>query len=176
MRTRQSDPKPPEDPLLYVPSHPARELEEDVDAAGIPKWTDDGKVYFHACRVAYITLLLEGGADVKTAQALARHCDPRITVNVYARSRRETLAKATEALGEEVLTSAQDEELNTGRTGHVEIAAGLAAPWDGRNREGPRSLACRAATTVSVHRVRSHRPRPDHGPSDAAGRISAHAH
>ena len=88
LETRKSDAKPPADPLLYVPSHPARELEEDLDAAEIPKWTDDGKVDFHACRVAYITLLFEGGADVKTVQTLARHCDPRITMNVYARFRR----------------------------------------------------------------------------------------
>ena len=31
---------------------------------------------------------------------LARHSDPRITMNVYARSRRETLPKVTEALSE----------------------------------------------------------------------------
>lgn len=77
MYTRKSDPKPPQDPLLYVPSHPARELDEDLDAADIPKWAADGKVDFHACPVAYITLLFEGGADVKTVQTLARHCEPQ---------------------------------------------------------------------------------------------------
>ena len=86
-----------------MPAHPARRSLKDLDAADILKWADDGKVDFHACRVAYITLLFEGGADVKTVQTLARHCDPRITMNVYARSRRETLAKATEALGESLL-------------------------------------------------------------------------
>ena len=50
-----------------------------------------------------MTLLFEGGANVKTVQTLPRHCDPRITMNVYARSRRETLAKATESLGESEL-------------------------------------------------------------------------
>jgi len=109
MYTRKSDAKPPADPLLYVPSHPARELEEDLDAAEIPKWTNDGKVDFHACRVAYITLLFEGGADVKTVQTLARHCDPRITMNVYARSRRETLAKVTEALGDSLLAKPRND-------------------------------------------------------------------
>ena len=42
--------------------------------------------------------------NIKTIQTLARHCEARITMNVYARSRRETLAKATEALGESLLT------------------------------------------------------------------------
>jgi len=48
-------------PLLYVPSHPARELDKDLETAGIPKHTPEGKVDFHACRVAYISLLFEAG-------------------------------------------------------------------------------------------------------------------
>jgi hypothetical protein len=36
--------------LLYVPSHPARELDEDLEAAGIPKVTKDGKMDFAALR------------------------------------------------------------------------------------------------------------------------------
>ena len=53
--------------------------------------------------VAYITLLFEGGADVMTVQTLARHCDPRITMNLYARSRHENLFRAAETIGRTVI-------------------------------------------------------------------------
>ncbi|UCD48516.1 MAG: hypothetical protein JSW27_13385 [Phycisphaerales bacterium] len=41
--------------LVYVPSHPARELDEDPKAAGIPKVTKDGKMDFAALRNSYAT-------------------------------------------------------------------------------------------------------------------------
>jgi len=93
----------PKDPLLYVPSHAARDLDKDLKRAGIPKTTREGKIDFHACRVAYITHLIETGADVKTVQTLARHSDPRITLAVYAKARPERLADAAEAVGKAVL-------------------------------------------------------------------------
>ena len=37
-------------PLLYVPSHTAREMDKDLDAAGIPKRTAEGNVDFHVFR------------------------------------------------------------------------------------------------------------------------------
>jgi site-specific recombinase XerD len=92
--SRRSDHPPPVDPLLYVPSHPARDLGVDLGKARIWKATHEGKLDFHACRVAYITHLVESGADVKTVQELARHSDPRITLAIYAKARRERLAEA----------------------------------------------------------------------------------
>ena len=86
-----SEGKAPDDPLLYVPSHAARELDKDLKAAGIPKWTPEGKVDFHALRVAYTTLLLEAGANVKEAQVLVRHATPGLTMNKYARARMDRL-------------------------------------------------------------------------------------
>jgi len=43
------------------------------------------RVDFHALRVTYITWLVQGGASSKTAQELARHCDPKLTLNVYTK-------------------------------------------------------------------------------------------
>ncbi|MHC5055201.1 MAG: tyrosine-type recombinase/integrase [Planctomycetota bacterium] len=83
--------KAPDDPLLYVPSHPARELDKDLQAAAIPKWTPEGKVDFHALRVAYTTLLIESGANVKEAQVLVRHSTPGLTMDKYARARMDRL-------------------------------------------------------------------------------------
>ena len=57
-------------------------------------------------------------------QTLARHCDPRITMNVYAKARRETLWKVTEELGQSLLapsTPEADEEVSAEE---AEVAAG----------------------------------------------------
>ena len=90
----------PGHPLLYAPSDPSRELGKDLNTAGIPKHTAEGKVDFHACRVAYITFVIESGANVKEAQVLARHKTPDLTMNVYGRVRQDQLSKTIERLGE----------------------------------------------------------------------------
>jgi integrase len=87
-------------PLLFVPSHPARELDKDLKAAGIPKTTAEGKLDFHACRNAYVTFVVEAGASAKEAQDLARHSTPQLTMNVYARSREGRRSELAERVGE----------------------------------------------------------------------------
>lgn len=76
----------------------------DLKAAGIPKWTPEGKVDFHAARTAYPTLLFESGASLKEAQDLARHATPMMTANTYARSRHKRLAEVAERVGETLLS------------------------------------------------------------------------
>ena len=51
------------------------------------KATDaDGLIVdFHSLRVTFSTLLVKSGATVKAAQELARHCDPKLTMNIYSR-------------------------------------------------------------------------------------------
>ena len=93
----------PSDPLVYVPSHPARSLDKDLEAAGIPKHAPGGKIDFHACRVAYINLVLESGAKVKEAQTLARHATPELTMNVYGRARKERLSEVVEQMAKSVV-------------------------------------------------------------------------
>lgn len=39
---------------------------------------------FHALRHTFVNLLRLAGVDVKTAQTLARHSDPRLTLNIYS--------------------------------------------------------------------------------------------
>ena len=93
----------PVNPLLYVPSHPARILDQDLEAAGIPKRTAGGKLDFHACRIAYVNLVFEyGNVSPKEAQDLARHSTPDLTFNVYGRTRDERLSEAVERLAEAV--------------------------------------------------------------------------
>jgi integrase len=42
-------------------------------------------VDFHALRATYITLLVKSGASVKVVQELARHSDPKLTLNIYSK-------------------------------------------------------------------------------------------
>lgn len=64
----------------------SRELNKDLAIAGIPKFTEKGKIDFHSFRVIFVTYCFEVGANVKEAQTLARHATPDLTVNVYVRA------------------------------------------------------------------------------------------
>jgi integrase len=88
----------PDAPLLHVTSRPACELEKDLKAAGIPKWTPEGKIDFHALRITYTTLVIEAGANFKEAQTLARHATPELTANAYGRTRMSRLQNLAEAV------------------------------------------------------------------------------
>ena len=92
------------DALLYVPSHPARELDKNLKKAGIPKHTEKGKIAFHALRTCFVSLTYETGASHKEAQELARHSTPTLTANTYGRARDERLAMVVETVAERVLS------------------------------------------------------------------------
>ena len=96
---------PPRQPLLYVQLHTDRAIVLDLKHAGIPVKTAEGKVDFHACRVAYINLVLDSGASVKEAQVLARHSTPVMTMNVYGRTRDCRLTELAEKVGAKVFGS-----------------------------------------------------------------------
>lgn len=96
----------PKDPLVFVGTHPARELDRHLKTAGIPKATPEGKVAFHALRTAFVTLTYECGATHREAQELAGHKTPGLTANTYGRTRSERLATIAEKVGETVLSGA----------------------------------------------------------------------
>ena len=52
--------------------------------------TDDGQADFHALRHSFATMLVSGGADVKTAQSLLRHSSPMLTLGIYSHVLRES--------------------------------------------------------------------------------------
>ena len=93
----------PENPLLYVPNNPAGSLDCDLAAAGIPKATKEGKIDFHALRVAFVSFVIEAGATVKEAQLLARHSAANLTMNVYARAREDRLSELAHAVGASII-------------------------------------------------------------------------
>ena len=94
----------PDDPLLYVPTHPARTLDLDLDRADIQKDTADGKLDFHSLRVTYATFVDGSGATAKEARELCRHSDPRLTFNRYVKADNDRLHEVAERVADHVLT------------------------------------------------------------------------
>jgi hypothetical protein len=115
--------KQPEDLLLYVPKDTAKALYRDLKKAGIPKLTADGKLDFHALRVAYVTLVFETGASVKEAQTSARHSSPDLTANVYARTRSARLSEIAQAVGDAFLKCTTEVQQPTAPEGSVGVTA-----------------------------------------------------
>jgi integrase len=124
----------PDAPLLSLGRHPDRSLQRTLKAAGIPKVNPAGKVDFHALRVAFVSLALEAGANVKEAQSLARHATPGLTLNTYGRARPARLVELTEIIGKSVMALPE-------RTAGVQrLAAGaeslcVSRTYDGSNGE-----------------------------------------
>lgn len=75
----------PDEPLWALPERTAeRLLYPDLKRAKIDYGADGGPVVdCHSFRHGFITTLVRAGVPVKSAQRLARHSDPRLTLNVY---------------------------------------------------------------------------------------------
>ena len=71
------------DLAFNVPKYAYRALKKDLEAAAIPYETSQGFADFHALRHTYVTRLIKANVNPKTAQLLARHSDPRLTLGVY---------------------------------------------------------------------------------------------
>lgn len=113
--------KPRGEPVFSrLPCGTARMLRGDLDAAR-RAWLDEtpsegtrkarekmdflkyrnaaGRVVdFHATRHTYISGIVAGGASVKTAQELARHSDPSLTIGRYSHARPKDLQGALDTL------------------------------------------------------------------------------
>jgi len=90
-------------------------------ASDFLRWRDgDGRVVdFHALRATYITALVKGGASVRVAQELARHSDPKLTMNVYTRLGVHDLAGALDGLPGEPSDDRQAETMKATGTDHA---------------------------------------------------------
>lgn len=70
-------------------------IQADLKAAGIEKIDKDGnEICFHSLRNSYISWLANSQTPAKVIQKLARHSDPRLTFNTYARVLAESEQKA----------------------------------------------------------------------------------
>jgi integrase len=62
-------------------------IRDDLTAAGIELTDKDGnEICFHSLRNSYISFLANSQTPAKVVQKLARHSDPRLTFNTYART------------------------------------------------------------------------------------------
>lgn len=77
----------------------AKMVRMDLHRAGIPHIDERLRVFdFHSFRVQFVSMLMASGASPKTTQELARHADPRLTLEVYAKSADAEARAAVEAL------------------------------------------------------------------------------
>jgi len=86
-----------------VDFHIDRLFRRDCKAAKITEITPEGKAVFYSLRHSFCTLVIESGANLKEAQQLMRHTDPRLTANIYSHARKERLQTVAEAVGEKVM-------------------------------------------------------------------------
>ncbi len=89
-------------PLL--PRNITRDVKKRLAANGIPK---DARL--QDFRGTFLTLLLQAGVDIKTVQTMARHANPRTTMNSYVRSTTQSELGAVQAI-EGILGLGQTEE------------------------------------------------------------------
>jgi integrase len=73
----------------------ARVLRRDLEDAGI---AESESYDFHCLRHTYITMVINSGASVKVCQELARHADPKLTMNVYTHLTIRDTAQGLEGL------------------------------------------------------------------------------
>src|SRR4030043_1441372 len=72
---------------------------------------EDNEIFFHSLRNSYISFLANSQTPAKVIQKLARHSDPRLTFNTYARTFEESEQKAMNFLpnfGDFVLSTSLD--------------------------------------------------------------------
>ena len=93
------------DPLLRVPTHPARTFDEDLRAAAIEKNSPDGVLVFHSWRATYGTLLDALGASAKETQELMRHSTPVITMQRYVQAQLVRRQQLVESMAEMVISA-----------------------------------------------------------------------
>jgi integrase len=90
--------------------HAARMVRQDLEAAGME---DAGDYGLHCLRHTYVTLLVKSGTGVKVCQELARHSDPRLTMNIYSHLTVHDTARGLEGLAHILPTPC----VSKGRTG-----------------------------------------------------------
>jgi integrase len=79
----------------------ARVLRMDLEVARVENAADYD---FHSLRHTYITAVVKSGCSVKVAQELARHADPKLTLNTYSHLTIHDLAEGLSGLAHKLPT------------------------------------------------------------------------
>ena len=92
--------KPPRVPVFgNLPQRTGLMLAIDLKRCGIAPVDESGRVVdLHSLRHGYITSLAKAGTPIKTLQTLARHSDPRLTLNTYTHATLFDTGRAVESL------------------------------------------------------------------------------
>ncbi len=148
--------RPVGQPVFDIPDKPGKMLRVDLKVAEVPYKDGAGRVVdFHALRHTYITNVVKSGASVKVCQELARHSDPKLTMNVYTHLSIHDRAKALEGLPD---TTA----------GRSETAAMKATGTDDVSADSPDSLTAHSTARRGHKRPRTapacHQKKLDHRP------------
>jgi integrase len=80
-----------------MPNQAAKMIKRDLEAAGIPYKTDEGKADFHSLRHSFITGLSRSGAMPKEAQVAARHSTITLTMDYYTHTQQAAQDKIMES-------------------------------------------------------------------------------
>jgi len=116
------------DPAFKVPDKTGEAVQHDLEAAGIPYKVGQRYADFHALRHTFITRVINSGANVKTAQLLARHSDPGLTLGctrIWGWSNRQRLWMRCRSCGRE---SRRQRNLRFRQLGQPERAKSASAP------------------------------------------------
>jgi integrase len=81
-----------------APAGPERQAREKADFLAYRNAAGH-VVDFHATRHTYVSGIVAGGASVRTAQELARHSDPALTIGRYSHARLHDLQGALDGAG-----------------------------------------------------------------------------
>lgn len=74
-------------------------IKADLKAAGLPSHDREGnEIVFHSLRNSFISFLANSNTPMKVVQKLARHSDPKLTYNTYARTFAESEQEAVKML------------------------------------------------------------------------------
>ncbi|WP_422931761.1 tyrosine-type recombinase/integrase [Singulisphaera sp. PoT] len=92
--------RPAGEPVFRFTKREAEMLRVDLAAAGIPYETPAGRADFHSLRGVFISNVVASGASVKTAQTLARHSTPSLTIGIYAKASVQDIDGAVNGLPE----------------------------------------------------------------------------
>ncbi len=143
--------KPCGQPVFGVPEKTYKLMQADCRAAGVAYCDQEGRYAdFHAWRHSFISTLAKANVSVKLAQTLARHSDPKLTLNTYSHV---TLADTSAAL--ETLPSLMPLPNNTQAARPVSIDEKAIAVQDNCwarcwAREGVESRSCTESGGVMV--------------------------
>jgi integrase len=88
--------KPPGVAIFPHDQNSSTMIKGDLKSAGIPS----DEITFHSLRHCYATFVDQSGASTKEAMKLARHSDPRLTLNRYTHTQMEELSKVVDKLPE----------------------------------------------------------------------------